>query len=44
MESVQEFSASHIDHDEDIGGQRNDNNFKNMIANRDIIELKGNHI
>ena len=37
MESIEEFSASHIDHDEDIGKKKNDSNFQNMIANHDII-------
>jgi hypothetical protein len=43
-ETVEEFSALHIDQDPVFEAKLNDGNFLSKIAKRDIVQLPNNHI
>jgi hypothetical protein len=44
LQSVDEFSALHIDHDPELEGDPHPKEFVNKIANHHIIQLPNNHI
>jgi ribonuclease HI len=44
LQSVDEFSALHIDQDPDLEGHSHPEEFLNKIANHQIIQLSSNHI
>jgi ribonuclease HI len=44
LQSIYDFSASHIDEDPDVEGDHRPEEFMNEIANHQIIQLPSNHI
>jgi hypothetical protein len=44
LQSIDDFSASHIDEDPDVEGDHHPGEFMNEIANHQIIQLPSNHI